>query len=142
MAAQIQTIENEAFSDDGVPDDIGAFFTESEAKILFLHTIWQERENILSFVASRTPEQLQNLAIGTLLDMMVGSVFKIIDGLHPTFPPVDLTAYPIDSELYPSPTGEDKIIEEGMMINDNFMSEEWESFVQMMNDLEEEDDGH
>jgi len=139
MATQTQIISNEAFDteDDGTPNDIDSFFSEDEVKTLFLLSIWQERENIVKFVASRTPEQLQNIAIGTLLDMMVGGVLQIIDGLNPVFPPIDLVAYPVDGDVYPSLDGDEKIIEEGMMFNDNFLSEEWESFVQIMDESEE-----
>ncbi|WP_300563007.1 hypothetical protein [Companilactobacillus sp.] len=134
--SQLTTINNSAFAmDDDEPVELENVLTENvltetELRQLFLNTIWTERENILRFVAGRTPEQLQTLNIGTLLDMMVGSVLTIIDGLNPMFPALDLTAYPLDGETYMSADGEEKMIDEdGTIVNDNFLGEAWESLV-------------
>lgn len=135
--AALHTIPNEEFVEDDVPTDEENFCTESEVKMMFLMTVWHERENIMKFVSTRTPEELQQMDIGVLLDMMVGSVFNILDGLNPLFPPVDLNAYPVDGEIYYTPEGEEKPIEEGTMINDNFLGEEWENLVIAMNAPEE-----
>jgi hypothetical protein len=139
MAAQLETIENSSFTDDGVPNDIDSFFTEDELKMLFFMTVWQERQNILRFVDSRNKDGLSTLEISAILDMMIGSVFHILDGLNDEFPPVDLTAYPLEGDQYVCPTGDFKAIDEGMMINDNFLSEEWESFIMFMSEQQEID---
>jgi hypothetical protein len=139
MAAQLETIENSSFTDDGVPNDIDSFFTEDELKMLFFMTVWQERQNILRFVDSRNKDGFTTLEISAILDMMIGSVFHILDGLNDEFPPVDLTAYPLEGDQYVCPTGDFKAIDEGMMINDNFLSEEWESFIMFMSEQQEID---
>lgn len=126
----LQTIENESPEYDDVPGDDIPTFDDQELKELFFALVWEERQNILKYVSTRTPEQLQAMSIGTLLDMMVGGIFQLIDGATPYFPPSDISAFPVDGEVYYTLDGEEKVIEEGAMVNDAFLSEDWETFVQ------------